>query len=63
MKKVYNILVLITFIFSNSVFAEELKNKLLSTASEEASNYVSNIIPGEGYTEFGINFRENHDFL
>ena len=60
MKKVYNIIVLITFIFSNSVFAEELKNKLLSTASEEVSNYVSNIIPGEGYTEFGINFRENH---
>ena len=46
--------------FSKVALAEEVKNKVLTHLSEGASKYISNLIPGEGHTEFSIDFRENH---
>lgn len=53
-------LLLILMMSAKVSFAEELKTKLLNTASKKTSEFVSGLIPGEGYTEFGIDFRENH---
>ena len=56
-KKLYKIL-LISFFFSNSSSAD-IKDLTLQEISERTSAFVSNLIPGEGDTEFSIDFREN----
>ena len=56
-KKLYKIL-FISFFFSNSSSAD-IKDLTLQEISERTSAFVSNLIPGEGDTEFSIDFREN----
>ena len=51
--------VIITFfvlIFSTISHADDLSKKI----TETASNYISNLIPGEGTTEVSIDLRENY---
>ena len=51
-------ILLILFFFSNSSSAD-MKDLTLQEISERTSNFISNLIPGEGDTEFSIDFREN----
>ena len=48
----------ILFFFSNSSSAD-MKDLTLQEISERTSNFISNLIPGEGDTEFSVDFREN----
>ena len=54
MKKL--ILIFFTLIYCVNSNAEELSNKIAETASD----YISNLIPGEGTTEVSIQLRENY---
>jgi len=54
MKKV--ILIFFTLIYCVNSNAEELSNKIAETASD----YISNLIPGDGTTEVSIQLRENY---
>ena len=56
-KKLFKI-IFILFFFSNSSSAD-MKDLTLQKISERTSAFVSNLIPGEGDTEFSIDFREN----
>ena len=56
-KKLAKILFILLF-FSNSSSAD-MKELTLQEISERTSNFISNLIPGEGDTEFSIDFREN----
>ena len=47
----------ILFFFSNSLSAD-MKDLTLQEISERTSNFISNLIPGEGDTEFSVDFRE-----
>ena len=51
-------IIFILFFFSNSSSAD-IKDLTLQEISERTSAFVSNLIPGEGDTEFSIDFREN----
>ena len=50
------ILIVFTLIYCVNSNAEELSNKI----AESASDYISNLIPGEGTTEVSIQLRENY---
>ena len=50
------ILIVFTLIYCVNSNAEELSNKIAETASD----YISNLIPGEGTTEVSIQLRENY---
>ena len=56
-KKLFKI-IFILFFFSNSSSAD-MKDLTLQKISERTSAFVSNLIPGEGDTEFSVDFREN----
>ena len=56
-KKLAKILFILLF-FSNSSSAD-MKELTLQEISERTSNFISNLIPGEGDTEISIDFREN----
>jgi len=50
------ILIFLTLIYCVNSNAEDLSNKIAETASD----YISNLIPGEGTTEVSIQLRENY---
>ena len=54
MKKIFAIFFALTFGFTSQ--AQDLSQKI----AETASGYISNLIPGEGTTEVGIQLRENY---
>ena len=58
------ILLIISFLFSNSALADTklkgLKNLALDLSSGGAENFISNLIEGEGDTEISIDIRENY---
>ena len=58
MKKILALLIglIITVTSSN---AGEINSELLSNASKKISEFTSNLIPGEGYSEVSIDLREN----
>jgi hypothetical protein len=58
MKK-YLIALSILFMTSASI-AEDVTGEALNVLSEKVSEFTSNLIPGEGYTEASIDFREDH---
>ena len=50
------IIIFFILIFSTISHANDLSKKI----TETASNYISNLIPGEGTTEVSIDLRENY---
>jgi len=58
MKK-YLIALSILFMTSASI-AEDVAGEALNVISEKISEFTSNLIPGEGYTEAKIDFREEY---
>ena len=51
---------LFVLMIASSSYANEIKNNILSKASDKISKYAIGFIPGEGYSELDINFRENN---
>ena len=54
MKKI--LLIILTLVFSFNSQAEDITKKIAETASD----YISNLIPGDGTTEVSIQLRENY---
>tara|TARA_B100001250_G_scaffold144470_1_gene123697 strand:- start:1049 stop:1933 length:885 start_codon:yes stop_codon:yes gene_type:complete len=59
MKKI--ILVIFISFISSAIVADELKNKLYDSASEQLSANIGNLIPGEGVTEVSIEITDEKD--
>ena len=58
MKK-YLIALSLLFMTSASI-AEDVTGEALNVISKKVSEFTSNLIPGEGYTEASIDLREAH---
>ena len=58
MKKLIAIAVFVLIGFASN--ADELTSTALSKASKEISEFASNLIPGEGHTELGLDLREGY---
>ena len=58
MKKLIAIAVFILIGFASN--ADELTDNLLSKVSKDFSEFASNLIPGEGHTELGLDLREGY---
>ena len=59
MKKIS--LTLLFFVLSSAVLADDLKNKLYDSASEQLSVGIGKLIPGEGVTEVSIELTDEKD--
>ena len=60
MKKYLTTLCIVLFT-SYASNAEDVTSEALHVLSEKVSEFTSNLIPGEGYTEASIDFREDHE--
>ena len=58
MKKLIAIAVFVLIGFASN--AEELTDTVLSKVSKDFSEFASNLIPGEGHTELGLDLREGY---
>ena len=58
MKKLIAIAVFVLIGFASN--ADELTDNLLSKVSKDFSEFASNLIPGEGHTELGLDLREGY---
>ena len=54
MKKI--LVLFLTLVFSFNTHAEDIPKKIAETASD----YISNLIPGDGTTEVSVQLRENY---
>ena len=59
MKKI--LLTFLFFVLSSAVLADDLKNKLYDSASEQLSVGIGKLIPGEGVTEVSIELTDEKD--
>ena len=56
MKKLIAIAVFVLIGFASN--ADELADNILSKISKDFSEFASNLIPGEGHTELGLDIRK-----
>ena len=54
-------LIIILSLFITTVANADIKGSLLSKASDKISEYTIGLIPGEGTTEFDIQFSDKDD--